>query len=341
MTRFLSGNELSREIAKVLAGNDICCAVAFWGAGATDHLFPRKKDIKTARIICDTSMGGSNPAELRRLKALTNDNLKHADRLHAKVYVSNSGAIVCSANASANGLGFMGDALFLEAGVFLETSSAAYRNAKAWFEKTWAASKAVDEPAIKAAEHLWVRRARANLAITDVRMPADRPSLFATVAANPEHFRHVGFIVTVDRADEKQAAEARDALLKGSFSKSTAPLTPAETAQLKDWNGASTFTDWSEEDLDKWPRKFVGIHRPNSRTSYAFYRKFRDILLRQDEGVVFAEQPRGLRRELGFESGKNAMLENDRELLDALFEYCEDNDKWLFEDGFALLSAIS
>ncbi len=81
------------------------CAVAFWCKGA-EALIP--KNVKP-RIICDLTSGGTNPQVVRDFLERCKDKVKHLDSLHAKVYVGKNAAIVTSANASINGLGFEGN----------------------------------------------------------------------------------------------------------------------------------------------------------------------------------------------------------------------------------------
>src|SRR3546814_1437886 len=42
--KFLGSTELGAAISHVMAGRDIRCAVAFWGTGASAHLFPRSEE---------------------------------------------------------------------------------------------------------------------------------------------------------------------------------------------------------------------------------------------------------------------------------------------------------
>jgi hypothetical protein len=66
-----------------------------------------------------------------------------------------------------------------------------------------------------------------------------------------------------------------------------------------------------------------------------------DVLVGEDEGAVFAERPAGLRAELGFAHGRDAMLANDSALIDRLFDHCEKQGHWLCEDGDRLLELIA
>ncbi len=91
MTRFLDDGLLGPAIRDLLQGADLRCAVAFWGNGAVKSLFPDAHVPSSSRIICDISMGGANPHELKALGAPDNPNLFHLKGLHAKVYISDRG----------------------------------------------------------------------------------------------------------------------------------------------------------------------------------------------------------------------------------------------------------
>ena len=87
---FLTGGKLSDRIVEVVKGDDARIAVAFWGNEAQKKLgITHRTDL---RIICDISMGGTNPAELAKLGAPSIKNLRYRDNFHAKVYLSNDEA---------------------------------------------------------------------------------------------------------------------------------------------------------------------------------------------------------------------------------------------------------
>jgi hypothetical protein len=134
---FLDDRELGPAIVKLMKGTGLRCAVAFWGYGATGKLFKTGRPPADARIICDLTMGGTNPKELKELNAPDNKGLKHLPGLHAKVYISDQGLIICSANASNNGIGFLDVPRLFEAGAFHEPGTNIYATAVRWFEGIW------------------------------------------------------------------------------------------------------------------------------------------------------------------------------------------------------------
>lgn len=135
--RLLVGTALSDAIKRVASGNNVSCAVAFWGSGADGTIGAVRQ--RTVRIICNLDTGGTNPeaiVELMRAGA----QVRQHDRLHAKVYIADKEAIVTSANASTNGLGIEGSALahWIETGVIIPTSEAV-----GWFDALWEKSRPI------------------------------------------------------------------------------------------------------------------------------------------------------------------------------------------------------
>jgi hypothetical protein len=169
MCKFLAGNDLSQMIRKVVSGKDARCAVAFWGQGAVRELFGtdvlERNDV---HVVCDLSMGGSNPATLRALGAPNNPKIKYLDGLHAKVFLSEHGAVVGSANASNNGIGFLGeDAQLLEGGSFFTKESNAWQSITAWLDGILKnGSKQVDNKALNTAQCIWNSRNRSRHTFT-------------------------------------------------------------------------------------------------------------------------------------------------------------------------------
>ena len=173
MTQFKAGSGLTTAIKHLLGGEDVRCAVAFWGNGA-DTLIQRNS--RHTRIICDVTLGGTSPEALLTLGAPDNPLLRCVARLHAKIYISNRGAIVGSANASQNGVGFGGPAVLVEGGVLLTPEDEAYHQTATWFEEQWNESEQVDDSALNLAtrrfrpERIPGRRAvRAGLLLTSLR----------------------------------------------------------------------------------------------------------------------------------------------------------------------------
>ncbi|QGM47646.1 phospholipase D family protein [Methylocystis heyeri] len=152
MAEFITEKDLSARIRLVLSGTEIQCAVAFLGDGSAELL----RDKVQAEIICDLSMGGTFPPELKRLGAPGNEKLRYINGLHAKVYISSAGAIVSSANATANGIGNdRHQARLIEAGTFYSPDDANWRSTKKWFCQLYESAPRVDKGALADAYQRW------------------------------------------------------------------------------------------------------------------------------------------------------------------------------------------
>lgn len=115
-------------------------AVAFWGDGADATIHP--DDGKPLRVICNLRSGGTNPAVIKllvdRAKAMAHVQIRQCDRLHAKLVVGPTSAIIGSANVSANGLGLEGVevAHWLEAAIQTAERHEVH-SAQEWFNQLW------------------------------------------------------------------------------------------------------------------------------------------------------------------------------------------------------------
>lgn len=146
---FVAGNDLSKAVTRVIGGDDVGCAVAFWGIGAKAFLDAAGAQSGRFRVVCDTSMGGTHPDALRSLGAPGDPSIRYHDGLHAKVYVSNAGVVVGSANASNNGIGFgAGGPRLAEAGTFHQPGSDVWKSARSWFDQLHSDASVVDEAAL-------------------------------------------------------------------------------------------------------------------------------------------------------------------------------------------------
>ena len=105
-TEFLdSRNLIAQKIADLLQNSrDVHCIVAFWGKGAPE-LFDDMNDerLRRVKVVCNLTAGGTNPSVIQELLK-RKISVRHNSTLHSKVYWTDRGVIVGSANASANGL---------------------------------------------------------------------------------------------------------------------------------------------------------------------------------------------------------------------------------------------
>jgi phosphatidylserine/phosphatidylglycerophosphate/cardiolipin synthase-like enzyme len=137
--RFLDGPTAKTAIRELLPKAErIRVAVAYWGAGAVDQLAIADLHGRDMIVLCDVMSAGCNPKEIKRLqKILGKQRVLTRNRLHAKVWLTDRGAILGSSNASANGLGHEGDETkgLVEANILIEDRSA-LTSIERWFEDT-------------------------------------------------------------------------------------------------------------------------------------------------------------------------------------------------------------
>lgn len=259
MCGFLQGDDLSQKIREVVNGKDVRCAVAFWGRDAVRELFGTEVlDRDDVHVVCDLSMGGTNPETLRALGAPDNSNIRYLDGLHAKVFLSKNGAVVGSANASNNGIGFMGgNAQLLEAGTYFAPDSDGCRRIGGWFAGlSENRSRQVDDKALDAAHLAWNRRRRSPGAFSGHRQP-QRIEFEMAIRNHPEIFGDLGFVFTRNAVNLVEREEALDALVLHDETQRNGNL--------------EAFSIRGLDSLETSPRLFINFHRPNMITHVNFY----------------------------------------------------------------------
>jgi hypothetical protein len=153
---FVGHTDIGDAFARLQSGRRLYCAVAFWGRGAATHLgLPRAG--QDLRILCNLSMGGTNPAEISSLMT-DGAKVRQIDTLHAKVYIGDQEMLVTSANASNNGLGFEGLAQgnWIEAGAIGPVQPQAVE----WFDQLWSESREITRDDLRKAKIAWAHRQR-------------------------------------------------------------------------------------------------------------------------------------------------------------------------------------
>lgn len=146
----------------IAAESSLDVAVAFWGEGGDAFIFQQLS--MPLRIICNLRSGGSNPFVIKKLLARAGCDpqvqVRQCDRLHAKVVVGRSQAIIGSANISKNGLGLEGAevAHWLEAGI-RTTAPEEVRSAQKWFDQLWDSPevRTITQPDLAQAVIAWKR----------------------------------------------------------------------------------------------------------------------------------------------------------------------------------------
>lgn len=156
MFSFLSENLLSDSIKKLLMTEPtLRIATAFIGTGASQLIGHKSTDVK---IVCNLTMGGTNPHEVATLiQRFGKNNIRQINNLHAKLYIGSEYAIVGSANLSNNGLGFQPTAL-REAGYMFPLDLSSQHDSLDWFDQLWGEAREITSKDLKDAEEKWKRR---------------------------------------------------------------------------------------------------------------------------------------------------------------------------------------
>ncbi|WP_193731259.1 phospholipase D family protein [Komagataeibacter sp. FXV3] len=323
MARFLDDKQVRGAVRTIIAGQDVRCAIAFWGDGALKALFGAKKRALKARIICDLSMGGTNPEELVLLGAPNNPHLKHLKGLHAKLYLSSVGMVVTSANASNRGIGFAEPAVLTECGTFHKPDTSPFRRAASWFETLWQKADDVDLNALIAARVAWARRLWHG--VREEAPSTNSPgSLLRTICANPHHYRGIGVVFSSGKAEredvEQAAAEAVEVEGKSRKSK----LNTKEIGRLPNWPKGNLFTGWSDADANAWPKLFLCAHR-GARGAYSYwcYSRFFEVKLNRNKWSIFAERSPELRSRIGLTGAPRQSACAEDELLEQIFMHLD------------------
>lgn len=149
-----SGKSIAEKIELLMrepVNEPIRLAVAFWGSRAD------KKISRSCQIICDLGSGACDPEVIRKLRQRTNCTVRNLSRLHAKVVIGSEGAIVSSANMSANGLGPQSgeESGTIEAGCYIPNRSPEFTKITAWFEVQWQGANEISESDLLEAKKRW------------------------------------------------------------------------------------------------------------------------------------------------------------------------------------------
>ena len=342
MTQFLSSKQVGVVIRRVVKGAGASCAVAFWGDGQDGGLFQGGMPYD-ARVICDVTIGGTNPRELTRLGAPENLKLRHIPRLHAKVYLSERGVVVGSANASENGLGTAANGGLVEACVFHPPGSEVHRQAKLWFKRLWERSLPVDDDALDDAILSWSRRPGPG---RGVKKP-NPASVLETLLSAPERFRGVGVVFCSGRTSLEVRDEAAQAVIDDDDKRPRTNLDEAERARVQRWPQGDVFSDWSPEDIKAWPGEFICAHlNRRGRIAYWFYERVHTTVVADENGhntrgMVLATRPAGLKKRLGFLRSERELSEIDQQQLQHVMAALSDEGHRLFENVNLIADFIS
>lgn len=299
MAEFLTDEALTEAIRHVVGGKGVKCAVAFWG----NHGFFEAEALggvtKDWQIICDIQMGGTSRDALVKLGAPTEPNLKFRNGLHAKVYISDRGVVVGSANASARGLG-VGDnpASLLEAGMFHKHGGKAWRDATVWFDEIFGKADQVDETALREAD----RRYRPPLGIS---VKNSGMSLLEQVKSKPDYFaeQQISFAISTHEATPNELKIAAD---QSYEARGPQNLTREE---LYAWPPTHIFHDWLETDIQTMDKFIVEFYIGKNDEVQIFYHRIVHRFERVSEngnGHVYTKDP------IGSPVGVDSIITTDR-----------------------------
>ncbi len=253
----------------------------FWGKDARSFLEDAGAGLDNVRIVCDVDMGGCSPDALVELGAPNNGRLRHRPGLHAKVYLSDRGVIVGSANASDNGIGFgPAGAKLIEAATYHAPRTSLWQAAADWFEDLYEGALQVDETAIETARARFVGRG------TYVPPRPGRPgSLLDMIRLTPERFDSVGFVVASAQSSKRERTAARrEAQRAGVATKQTLDAIPEE----------GMFVGWSPPDVLRWPATFLELWMP--RDSLRIYPRTVRVLDPKAGNVFSVRDARAVRQ---------------------------------------------
>lgn len=253
---WLTGPALSKRIRTVVGAPNVRCAVAFWGSDAVEELFGTEVlERNDVQIVCDLSMGATNPGTLEALGAPDNPRLRHMQGLHAKLYHSDAGMIVGSANASANGIGFMEEAAGLtEAAVFQEVDSAPWRAALKWFNGLAKDASPISAKALDYAEERWRLRSKAGRNAAR-RSKGQQISLLQALKDEPEIFEDIHFAFS-DTPYLREDMDKADAV--------------AREAGFEPDRKVYDYFDSLKRETEHWPLRFILIWRTRQGLIKAF-----------------------------------------------------------------------
>ncbi|WP_139150786.1 phospholipase D family protein [Halofilum ochraceum] len=161
MTDFVTDTDIVQRVRDLIdEPGDAFLISAFWGKGAPEKLLGSSTHMKQVRAICNLALGGTNPDAVQDLLD-RGVYIRHNSNLHAKVYASAHRAIVGSANASANGLGFEdeGSTQLYEAAIEVSDPNI-LADINSWAQSLWdsAATKEITKHDLKLARKAWERR---------------------------------------------------------------------------------------------------------------------------------------------------------------------------------------
>jgi hypothetical protein len=209
MQRLIREHEVAATFKRARkTGVSAVIAVPFWGKGAVSTLGLRKGP--TTRVICNLDSVACNPEVIDDIRNLGIEVRTHP-RLHAKIYATESFAIVGSSNASTNGMTVEGAGSkgWIEANI-ASSDPELVADVIALFDMIWGdgETRKVRTSDIEAAR-------RAREAHPPIIGGLGNKTLFAACRDRPDDFRAV-FVAVYDQGLGKGGLRALSAVKKGA-----------------------------------------------------------------------------------------------------------------------------
>ncbi|PJE26514.1 hypothetical protein SAMN06297129_3995 [Pseudooceanicola antarcticus] len=269
--KYLTGEGLAKRIRKVMTGDNPWMCVAFLGPTWAEELFDGRVKPENLRVVCDLRMGMTVQTALRAGGAPDNERLRHLpdQQMHAKIYASDGGAVVCSANASRAALS---SADRIEDGVWLPPGGKAHREAEATFETRYSNAVRVDADALeRAPEHLGGLGASA-VGTNEAVDIGNSPTLLQLIRHDPEAFKGIRFVFSNEDVTEAVKAGAK-AIMDEEVPNDEGAAEDGRAGTLK----YHCFANWEKKESD-WPRLFISVYRrSNGKIHLGMYRHLRFI----------------------------------------------------------------
>ncbi|WP_406735894.1 hypothetical protein [Thioclava sp. GXIMD4215] len=238
---FLSGRELSEKIKDVMKGANPCMSVAFLSSGwfkliFEDNIPPELK------IICDVEMGCTPRDALKTAGAPDNPNLKYIPdkEMHGKVYISDRGVIVCSANATLAALRFD---TRIEDGVWAAEGTPLHQDVQRKFSERFDMAEKVSREILK-------KTPKKVFGPEYEKAPKDGLPLLQSVLRSPSAFNGVYFVFTGDEIDD-EVIENGDAQYEEE----------SDETRVEKKNRDYHYDFGKKVTEENWPKVFIAIHR--------------------------------------------------------------------------------
>lgn len=248
VTTLITEKAALTEIKKLGEGQNVCFAVAFWGAGSANNL--KIEATAEAKVLCNLESGCCDPVEIEKLKNMDGVKVRTHSSLHAKVYLSPIGALVGSSNASTNGLALDGESLrgWREANLLVKDEPL-LNDLNKWFTERWAEGRNITKPMLAAARMKWADRKRRGV----IGEHSEKGlTLLGSALRSPEEYDYLPIYIALHKA-----APSKEAIKAVSEYKKNVSVAQNDAASSKDSQEVSfnakwwTYENW-ELEPDSW-----------------------------------------------------------------------------------------